>query len=134
MPVDTTTGEQLQAYFRQRREARRHLMEPADENLEKAFRKFGAARFKALYRHWLRNGDSAIWAAQSPVLRDVIASGIGRLECVELSRQYLQLTLWLAWPDRAPRRSMEGTTYGPLRLSPSMSQWSITEAGPSSTP
>jgi hypothetical protein len=60
--------------------------------LEKAFRKFGAARFKALYRWWLVRGDSAIWAAQSPVLRDAIAYGEGRLECVELSRQYLQLT------------------------------------------
>jgi hypothetical protein len=92
MPVDPTTAEQLQAYYRRRQQSRGHFTEPADEDLEKAFRKFGAARFKALYRWWLLRGDPAIWAAQSPVLRDAIARGEGRLECVELSRQYLQLT------------------------------------------
>ena len=91
-PVDPTTAEQLQAFFRHRQEARGHFTEPASEDLKKAFRKFGAARFKALYRWWLRKGDPAIWAAQSPVLRDGIAYGNGRLECVELSHQYLQLT------------------------------------------
>ncbi len=92
MPIDPTTAEQLQAYFRYRRQAGGHLTEPAGEDLEKAFRKFGAARFKALYRWWLLRGDPAIWAAQSPVLRDAIAYGNGRLECLDLSRQYLQLT------------------------------------------
>jgi hypothetical protein len=43
-------------------------------------------------RQLLLRGDPAIWAAQSPVLRDAIARGEGRLECVEISRQYLQLT------------------------------------------
>ena len=92
MPVDPTTAEQLQAYFRHRQQPGGHLTEPTNEDLEKAFRKFGSARFKALYRSWLDRGDPAIWAAQSPVLRDAIAYGNGRLECVELSRQYLQLT------------------------------------------
>jgi hypothetical protein len=92
MPVDPTTAEQLEAYFRHRHQARGHFTEPLGEDLEKAFRKFGAARFKALYRWWRLRGDPAIWAAQSPVLRDAIAYGNGRLECVELSRQYLQLT------------------------------------------
>jgi hypothetical protein len=92
MPIDPTSAEQVTAYFRRRQQDRGHLSEPAGEDLEKAFRKFGAARFKALYRWWLHRGDPAIWAAQSPVLRDAIAYGNGRLECVELSRQYLQLS------------------------------------------
>ena len=92
MPVDPTTAEHLQAYFRHRQQAGGHLRQPANEDLQKAFRKFGASRFKALYRWWLDRGDPAIWAAQSPVLRDAIAYGNGRLECVDLSRQYLQLT------------------------------------------
>jgi hypothetical protein len=92
MPVDPATAEQLQVYFRHRQQAGGHLTAPANENLENAFRKFGSARFKALYRWWLDRGDPAIWAAQSPVLRDAIAYGNGRLDCVELSRQYLQLT------------------------------------------
>ena len=86
MPVHPTTAEQLQAYFR-RRQARGHFTQPGDEDLERAFRRFGAARFKALYRWWLRKGDPAIWAAQSPVLRDAIAYGNGRLECVELGHR-----------------------------------------------
>jgi hypothetical protein len=92
MPLEPATAEQLERYFRERQQAPGHLTEPADEDLAKAFRKFGAARFKALYRVWQREGDRAIWRAQSFILRDALARGTGRLECVELSRQYLQLT------------------------------------------
>jgi hypothetical protein len=92
MPVDPHTAEQLEGYFRERRETPGHLTEPANEDLAKAFRKFGAARFRALYRMWLRTGDRAIWAAQSGILRDALVRGTGRLDCVELPHQYLQLT------------------------------------------
>ena len=92
MPLDPNTARDLEGHFREHQQTRGHLTEPSSDGLAKSVRRFGAARFRALYRHWLREGDRAIWAARSPVLRDALSRGTGRLECVELSRQYLQLT------------------------------------------
>jgi hypothetical protein len=36
MPVDPTTADQLQAYFRHRQQARGHFTEPGDEDLGRA--------------------------------------------------------------------------------------------------
>ena len=69
--------------------------EPApDPNLTVAtgVQKFGAARFRALQRQWESEGLSALWSAQSTTLSDQLQRGEGRVEFVELSRQYLQLT------------------------------------------
>jgi hypothetical protein len=92
MPLDPSTVEELEQYFPERQRMAGHLSAPADEDLARAFRKFGAARFQALYRMWQHQGNRALWAARSHVLRDALARGYGRLECVELSHQYLQLT------------------------------------------
>jgi hypothetical protein len=84
--------EELDWYFRLRRG---HLVCPSpdpDLTLTSAARKFGSARFEALHRMWEREGDAALRAVQHPKLRDQIERGDGRVEFVELSRQYLQLT------------------------------------------
>jgi len=60
--------------------------------LESAKQKFGAARFRALHRRWECEGAPALWSARSTVSRDQMERGSGRVECAELSRQYLQLT------------------------------------------
>ena len=56
---------------------------------ERAKRAFGASRFRALRRAWLLAGDRAIDITMSSSLAESIARGDGRLECHELSRQYL---------------------------------------------
>jgi hypothetical protein len=90
-PLKPSTVEELEWFFRARR-GDAQTSPPADLDLATAARKFSAARFRALHRAWQREGNSALWAAQSHILRDALTRGNGRIEFVELSRQYLQLT------------------------------------------
>ena len=53
---------------------------------------FGAPRFRALYRQWLEDPANTLWIAGSNVLSDAVELEHGRVECVELSRQYLHLS------------------------------------------
>jgi hypothetical protein len=90
-PLKPSTMEELEWFFRAR-QGGAQTSPPADLDLATAARKFSAARFRALHREWQREGNPALWAAQSHILRDALARGNGRIEFVELSRQYLQLT------------------------------------------
>ena len=45
------------AYFRECRKTGGHISDPSDEDLVKAFRRYGTARFASLYRAWRRMGD-----------------------------------------------------------------------------
>ncbi len=91
-PLDPSIANRLPQYFREHQGNGGHLSQPSDEELARAFRRFGAARFRALYRMWLSDGDRGVWAAASVTLRDSLAHGDGRLECVQVPHQYLQLT------------------------------------------
>jgi hypothetical protein len=51
----------------------------------KAFR---GARFVALRRHWVAEGDRALYLAASPISRDTLSRGRGSIECVELPHDY----------------------------------------------
>jgi hypothetical protein len=53
-----------------------------------ARRAFRGARFVALRRHWIADGDRAIYLAASPISRDTLSRGRGSVECVELPHQY----------------------------------------------
>ena len=83
--------EELEWFFRER-QGKAQTAPPADLDPATAARKFSAARFQALHRTWQREGNPALWAAQSHTLRDALARGTGRIEFAELPRQYLQLT------------------------------------------
>ena len=52
---------------------------------------FNTARFAALYRRWLKRGDSVLESLASPVLRDALARGSGAVECVVLPHTYRHL-------------------------------------------
>jgi hypothetical protein len=90
-PLEPSTVEELEWFFRGR-QGKAQTAPPTDLDLATAARKFSAARFRALHRTWQREGTPALWAAQSHTLRDALARGTGRIEFVELPRQYLQLT------------------------------------------
>src|SRR5580704_12540908 len=91
-PLEPSEVQELEWFFRARQGAADRPAPPADLDVATAHRKFSGARFRALHRTWQREGNPALWAAQSAVLRDALARGVGRIEFVELSRQYLQLT------------------------------------------
>ncbi|HMC21880.1 MAG: hypothetical protein DMG48_07420 [Acidobacteria bacterium] len=54
-------------------------------------RAFRAARFAALRRYWIAEGNRSIYLATSPISRDAIASGRGRIECVTLPHDFAHL-------------------------------------------
>jgi hypothetical protein len=92
MPLTPTQVEKLDWYFRGRHG---ELVCPSPDrelDLATAAQKFSAARFDALYRFWQQRGAQALWAMQSPALRDQLRRGEGRVEFAELPHQYLQLT------------------------------------------
>lgn len=92
MPLEPCEVRELDWYFRARRGEIVCPSADLDLNVATAARKYGAARFEALYRVWLERGEQALWAMQLPLLRDNIQRGWGRVEFVQLARQYLQLT------------------------------------------
>ena len=91
-PLSPTAVEELEWFFPARERNAETVSPPFGLDLESAAKKYGAARFQALHRAWQREGMPALWRAQSRVLEDRLREGRGRVEFVELSHQYLQLT------------------------------------------
>jgi len=92
-PIEPSTADALRWFFAERQRRQQSPSEPPDERFRSASRAYQAPRFRALFRVWQDDGDAAIWAAQSPVLRDALQRGEGRVEFVTLTRQYLHLAL-----------------------------------------
>ena len=91
-PLSTTAVEELEWYFPAREPGAETVAPPLGLDLDTAAKKYSAARFQALHRAWQHEGMPALWRARSRVLEDRLREGRGRVEFVELSRQYLQLT------------------------------------------
>jgi hypothetical protein len=91
MPLEPRDVNELDWYFRARRGELVCPSPDCDLDLTTAARKFGAARFGALYRVWQQRGVDALHAVQMSTLRDQLHRGEGRVEFAELPHQYLQL-------------------------------------------
>lgn len=65
---------------------------PDRSRLLRARRAFGSPKFRALRIAWETDGDRAIDVAASASFREALERGEGRLERIELSRQYLHLS------------------------------------------
>lgn len=65
---------------------------PADQRYVRTSKDFSAPKFRALYRQWLEDPANTLWMAGSITLPDALERGHGRVECVQLSRQYLHLS------------------------------------------
>jgi hypothetical protein len=64
-------------------------------------RAFRGARFAALRRYWITEGSRSTYLASSPISRDAVARGSGRVECVTMPHDYAHL---LALGRRGVRR------------------------------
>jgi hypothetical protein len=61
----------------------------ADRHRLRAARKaFRSPRFAAIRRHWLAEGNRAVFLAASPVARDTLERRRANVECVELAHNY----------------------------------------------
>jgi len=91
-PIAPATAEGLEWFFRERQLRQQGSSQPPDERFRSASLAYRAPRFRALFRIWLQDGNPAIWAAQSGVLKDALERGEGRVEFVKLTHQYCHLS------------------------------------------
>lgn len=91
-PLAPSLVDELESVFRHRAGAAGATPRPSDFDLATAKQKFAAARFRARYRMWQVDPETALWGMRSSVLRDKLARGEGRIEFMELPHQYLRLT------------------------------------------
>lgn len=86
-PLPPRMRDDLLWYYRARTGA-----EPPDAaRLSWARRTFGAPRYRALFRIWQELGDRVVDATVSTALPEALEHGSGRLECCELTHDYLHL-------------------------------------------
>jgi hypothetical protein len=91
-PIPPASAEELEWFFRERQRRQEDPSGPPDDRFRQALSLFRAPRFRALYRHWQQDGRSAIWDAQSPILRDALARQQGQVKFVRLAHQYFHLS------------------------------------------
>lgn len=85
-------GEMLERAFRER-------LQPSDPTSDSPSQQpghnsvgFEGPRFRALYQQWLVDPEKTIRMADSRALAIALDRGDGRIECVDLARQYLHLS------------------------------------------
>src|SRR5207249_4052973 len=91
-PIEPSVAEDLRWFFRERQHRQEASQSAPDERFRSASIAYRAPRFSAVFRRWLQDGDTAISAAQSFILRDALERGEGRVEFVNLTRQYFHLS------------------------------------------
>ena len=91
-PLEPATAEGLQWFFRERQRRQESPLQAPDDRFRSAAVAYRAPRFRALFRMWQQEGDAAVWAAQSVVLRDALQRGEGRVEFIKLTHQYFHLS------------------------------------------
>ena len=91
-PLRLTEADELRDLFRHRQAAASTAVDAGREAPVAVPNAFREPRFSALYRRWREAGDSVLWTARSPVLRDALERGEARMECVPLSHTYAHLS------------------------------------------
>lgn len=87
-PLTPSVVDELAWYFRELR-----ARSVSDESrFRVARRRFGAPRYRGLYRAWRVTGDRVLHATASGVLADAVARGRGRLDYRVPAHRYAQLT------------------------------------------
>jgi hypothetical protein len=85
--------DELRWYFEQ---ARAHQAPSRCADLDERFytarETFSAPRFKALYRAWKQDGESAFASCGSHTLDEAVTAGAGRVETLELGHRYGHLS------------------------------------------
>lgn len=91
-PLHPSVVETLEWLFPERKRLAEPGAAPADARYLTASSAFRTPRYRALYQQWLDDPRNTLWMAGSRILADAIDRGHGRVECLELSRQYLHLS------------------------------------------
>jgi hypothetical protein len=91
-PLHPSVVETLEWLFPERKRLAEPAAGPADARYLNASSAFRTPRYRALYQQWLDDPRNTLWMAGSTIVVDAIDRELGRVECVELSRQYLHLS------------------------------------------
>jgi hypothetical protein len=91
-PLHRSVVETLEWVFPERKRLAEPGAAPADARYLDTSSAYRTPRYRALYRHWLDDPRDTLWMAGSPIVADAMARDSGRVECVELSQQYLHLS------------------------------------------
>jgi hypothetical protein len=81
-PINPDARAELLWYFEERQTGTRDRSPADEQRFRTASLYYRAPRFRALYRAWLHQGDTVIWAAASSVLKDKLERREGRFEFV----------------------------------------------------
>jgi hypothetical protein len=82
----------LEAVFRERLRRSQPKAEPPSDRDRDAAMAFAGTRYRALYEQWLIDPENTLLMADSRALAIALERGTGRIECVDLTRQYLHLS------------------------------------------
>ena len=91
-PLHPSVVETLEWLFPERKRLAEPGAAPADAPYLKVSSAYHTPLYRALFRQWLDEPWTTLWMAGSPIVADAIDREHGRVECVELSRQYLHLS------------------------------------------
>jgi hypothetical protein len=91
-PLHPSVVETLEWLFPERKRLAEPGAGPADARYLNASSAVRTPRYRALYQQWLDDPRNTLWMAGSTIVADAIDRELGRVECVELSRQYLHLS------------------------------------------
>jgi hypothetical protein len=89
--LDGNAG-RLDELFRERLRLSQPNPEPPSQRYGNASVAFDRPRFRAIYQQWLTDPKRTIEMADSRALAIALERGLGRIECVDLTRQYLHLS------------------------------------------
>jgi hypothetical protein len=100
-PLTLSQRDELESFFREP-DAPAPDTSAAELSRWRATRRaFRGGHFAALRRYWITEGSRSIYLATSPISRDAMARGSGRVECVTMPHDYAHL---LALGRRGVRR------------------------------
>jgi hypothetical protein len=90
-PLRPSETEELIWFFRQPEPLALDVSVSDRARVQAARRAFRSPRFAAIRRHWVAEGDRAVFLAASPVARDTLDRRRASVECLELPHAYEQL-------------------------------------------
>jgi hypothetical protein len=106
-PLTLSQRDELESFFRQPETPASDTSAAELSRWRATRRAFRGTRFAALRRYWIAEGSRSIYLATSPISRDAMARGRGRIECVTMPHHYGHL---VALARRRVRRT--GKTKG----------------------
>jgi hypothetical protein len=91
IPLTSAQTEELIWFLRQPQPLVLDASDADRARLQSAQRAFRSPRFAAIRRHWIAEGNRAVFLAGSPVARDTLDRRRASVECLELPHAYEQL-------------------------------------------